>query len=1096
MKPIHYLKSAIDLTKRFASIVIIFAILFAILPLNISAADSKNVPHGNETVGADTDQKQTGLIYKTKILPADREAAAANFKATYWPTQAGNVHPVMIRETAAANPRETYSATQVGHVHPVMDPGGVPHYFGPYPNWAYTPLPKGPVTGITLDSGGSGYKDPIVMIHDVYDTGMGAKATATADPVTGAITNITLTDGGMNYTAPFVMIMNATDPQGTGAMATATIGDVSGSLSGGVRKFVDQLPGLGAANANQNGQYIPVAVPDTTTYLGCDYYVIELGQYAEKLHSDLPPTTLRGYRQVNTNDSTVSKFHYLGPLIIAKKDTPVRIKFINNLPTGTDGNLFLPVDHTAMGAGMGPLMHNATPMDYLENRATIHLHGGFVPWISDGSPHQWTTPANDTTPYPNGVSVYNVPDMDNGSEPNGTLTFYYNNEQSARLMFFHDHSWGITRLNVYAGEAAGYLLTDEIEQDLINGTNVTGVNPGLQQLLPDLGTPLIIQDKTFVDNSTIAAQDPTWNRGTTPPVPNTGDLWYPHVYMPAQNPYDLSGANAFGRWHYAAWFWPPATDLTHPPVANPYYDPVNAPWEPPEIPGTPNTSMVGEAFMDTSLVNGAAYPNMTVEPKAYRFRILNAADDRFWNLQLYVANSTIVTADGRTNTEVSMVPAAPNASWPVDWPTDGRAGGVPDPLTAGPSFIQIGTEGGFLPAPVVVDNQPITWNMDQTSFNFGNVDKHALLLGCAERADVIVDFSQYAGKTLILYNDAPAAFPALDTHYDYYTGNPDQMDIGGAPSTKAGYGPNTRTIMQIKVAPASQPIAAYNLTALKAAFAKTATKKGVFETSQDPILVPMAGYNSAYNATFPADQYVRQHYNSLTFKTLSGNNVTIPLQPKAIQDEMGEAYDLDYGRMSGMLGLELPATAAGAQNFMLYPFTSPPVEVIKDSGVIGEPMAVASDGTQIWKITHNGVDTHPIHVHLFNAQLINRVAWDGKILPPDDNELGWKETVRVNPLEHTIVALRPTAPKNQPFEVPNSVRSIDPSMRDGVVLPGPLGGYKDPQGNPVIVVNHKVNYRLGVHVPLPHPGPRRDGHDARNNLSSCAEVAHQPDSYS
>ena len=50
---------------------------------------------------------------------------------------------------------------------------------------------------------------------------------------------------------------------------------------------------------------------------------------------------------------------------------------------------------------------------------------------------------------------------------------------------------------------------------------------------------------------------------------------------------------------------------------------------------------------------------------------------------------------------------------------------------------------------------------------------HGLLLGPAERADVIVDFSAYAGKTLILYNDAPAAFPALDPRLDYYTNAPD-----------------------------------------------------------------------------------------------------------------------------------------------------------------------------------------------------------------------------------------------------------------------------------------------------------------------------------
>ena len=50
----------------------------------------------------------------------------------------------------------------------------------------------------------------------------------------------------------------------------------------------------------------------------------------------------------------------------------------------------------------------------------------------------------------------------------GCQTFYYTNQQSARLMFYHDHAWGITRLNVYAGEAAGYLITDPTEQSLIS----------------------------------------------------------------------------------------------------------------------------------------------------------------------------------------------------------------------------------------------------------------------------------------------------------------------------------------------------------------------------------------------------------------------------------------------------------------------------------------------------------------------------------------------------------------------------------------------------------------------------------------------------
>ena len=117
--------------------------------------------------------------------------------------------------------------------------------------------------------------------------------------------------------------------------------------------------------------------------------------------------------------------------------------------------------------------------------------------------------------------------------------------------------------------------------------------------------------------------------------------------MPAQNPGDPSGMSAYGRWMYGPWFWPPATP-PYGPIANPYYD-ANcnldnpATWtyqtdpfcEPPLIPGTPNISAGMEQFNDTPLVNGTAYPTVTLEPKSYRLRVLNAANDRFMNLQLY-----------------------------------------------------------------------------------------------------------------------------------------------------------------------------------------------------------------------------------------------------------------------------------------------------------------------------------------------------------------------------------------------------------------------------------------------------------------------------
>ena len=89
-----------------------------------------------------------------------------------------------------------------------------------------------------------------------------------------------------------------------------------------------------------------------------DYYEIELGEYEQPapFHSrPAAPTQLRGYRQTNTTRSQRrAVFHYLGPVIVAQKGRPVRVKFTNNLPTGAGGNLFIPVDTTVMGSGPGP----------------------------------------------------------------------------------------------------------------------------------------------------------------------------------------------------------------------------------------------------------------------------------------------------------------------------------------------------------------------------------------------------------------------------------------------------------------------------------------------------------------------------------------------------------------------------------------------------------------------------------------------------------------------------------------------------------------------------------------------------------------------
>lgn len=864
-----------------------------------------------------------------------------------------------------------------------------------------------------------------------------------------------------------------------------------------LRKFVDGLPGLNTAN--NLGQMLPVAEPNTTAYPGSDYYEIELVQFREQMHSDLLPvvgnkmtatsggTLLRGYRQTNapTQGAILSVPHYLGPIIVAQKDRPVRIKFTNSLPTGTAGNLFVPVDTTIMGSGPFEIDYNPTtklPTGtsisgwFSDTRADLHLHGGMTPWISDGTPHQWITPAGETDPvsgapttYPKGMSVEYVPDMwydaagntiaacarqltcgvagaTNNPGP-GAQTYYYTNQQSARLLFYHDHAWGTTRLNVYVGMAAGYLIQDPVEQALVTAGTI-----------PSAQIPLIIQDKTFVNAATVMTTDPTWAWGSNPAkpattAPVTGDLWWPHVYMPAQNPFDVTGAAPFGRWVYGPYFFPPTPicgstpDAVKPfcinfgPITNPYFDPACDPTvtvcQTPEIPGAPNPSWGAEAFMDTMVVNGTAFPFLDVAPQQYRMRILNAAHDRFVNLQLYVADPTLTPFDPVTGApnpgylkEVKMVPAAPTTGFPATWPSDGREGGVPDPATRGPAFIQIGTESGFLAKPALIPNQPVNWNADVTTFNAGNVLQQnegggSIMLGPAERADVIVDFSQFAGKTLILYNDAPAPWPALDPHYDYYTGAPDRTDMGGYTAIPPGVGPNIRTVMQIRVSGtggAATPDAfnPVTLASLETAFASTPGNPGVFAEGQEQILVGQTAYNGVYtpNTTFPGAYpnwgVARIQDDLISYEQVDGTIVANKqMKRKAIQDEMGEVFD-DYGRMSAKLGLEVPFTNGANQNFILQNFVDPPTELIHHNEV------------QIWRITHNGVDTHPVHFHIFDVQVLNRVGWDGFIRLPDPNELGWKDTVRVSPLEDTIVALRPKRPVT-PFAVPNSVRPLNPA---------------------------------------------------------------------
>ena len=262
----------------------------------------------------------------------------------------------------------------------------------------------------------------------------------------------------------------------------------------------------------------------------------------------------------------------------------------------------------------------------------------------------------------------------------GAMTFFYTNQQSARLLFYHDHSYGITRLNVYAGEAAGYLITDPTEKALIaNGT------------LPSTQIPLILADKTFVAQRRPdgPATDPTWNKSE---VGRRGQPVVPPRLHADPEPRQLAPAPThFGRWAVRPLVL--AADHEHHSTAR-------GPTRTTTPTATPTSQCRASRRRSRArrtcrwawrrsttrpLVNGTAYPTTTLQPKSYRFRVLNAADDRYFNLQLYVRPTRRVPRWRSTPTEVAAALDDPNVSPTPDTtqePPSARAGSRSAPRAA------------------------------------------------------------------------------------------------------------------------------------------------------------------------------------------------------------------------------------------------------------------------------------------------------------------------------------------------------------------------------------------------------------------------------
>ena len=135
----------------------------------------------------------------------------------------------------------------------------------------------------------------------------------------------------------------------------------------GVTKFSVTLPGLGPGGANNLGNYIPVLSPDTVKFPGTDYYEVQVAQYTQQVHPAIAPTAFYGYA-----DAAARDHRYLGGVIVATRNRPVKLKVTNLLPP----SYMLPVDATVAD----PMANGRTDL------VSTHLHGGLVFWDSDGGP--------------------------------------------------------------------------------------------------------------------------------------------------------------------------------------------------------------------------------------------------------------------------------------------------------------------------------------------------------------------------------------------------------------------------------------------------------------------------------------------------------------------------------------------------------------------------------------------------------------------------------------------------------------------------------------------------------------------------------------
>jgi spore coat protein A len=725
--------------------------------------------------------------------------------------------------------------------------------------------------------------------------------------------------------------------------------------------FAQPVPG-GTLDPTTITKYVtPLVIPpvmddagtsdgDPTTPATPNNYEIAVRQFQQQiLPAGMPGTTVWSYGPAADPTPALapaltSQFNYPAYTIETTAGTPVNVRWINDLVDG-DGNplphLLGPVvDQTLHWANPGPTacMDATKTKDCATNDPTpydgpvpivTHVHGAHVQPHSDGYPEAWWLPAGvDPLLYESSGTLF---DDATGTNPGnlGYADYSYIQTQPATTLWYHDHTLGMTRLNVYAGPAGFWLIRGDYNGVLdavddgttpapndgvlpgpapVAGQNVVQLNNpnnSIRQGIREI--PIVIQDRSF----------------------NTdGSLFYPdnRAFFEGLN---VQGTDANGQ-------FPPGTgELQIPFVPDSDIAPT---WNP-------------EAFFNVMVVNGVSWPELEVAPALYRLRLLNGCNSRFLNLALKIANK-----QGRLNKELYIY--------------------------------QIGGDQGFLPQVVEIKRGKATQLrgdglIPPNRFN-GKFKDQALLLGLAERADVIVDFRGLKNGTVIrMINTAPDApfggFPDIPAD-PATTGQVMQFVVntalnGASPSDPLGTNPATDPYsLVLNAEPANAaPLAATKTLSLNEE--ESATLCVTVDATGNVVEVPGALPPLCLDA--------------------AGLPAGVPMAPKAAL--LGEVQCVD--------------AVTGAPTATVPPACNPATEVLAGVPMLwSDPMTerpIQGD-TEQWDIYNLTMDGHPIHLHLVRYQVVNRQLLDpvtnlpiGLPLPPEANELGYKDTVIAYPGEVT-----------------------------------------------------------------------------------------------